>query len=215
VEVVVFDPERGKLSLHSRVLDMGQDLLTVSWPEEQLQVKYFFESVRYAVLQAVVGHEVVALKVNVTKDMIDAHATNRMVFKLPRFMDKLLQNRVFHRVEKEIPVKFRVESSEDSSFSDELFVGDTSDISIGGLEFSSMECIEPGSQIELFFTLEYVDFCGVQAEVLRRTESTEHGNLEYKYSVKFTAMFEWDRTTLSHILMKDTPGKPVAKVVIE
>lgn len=212
-ELVVFDPERGKLSLHSRVLDVQSDELALSWPEEEFGVKYFFRSVRFGILQLICGTEVLALKVNITTNIIDSFATGALRISLPPIVDSLEQQRSFERVKACVPVRFRVLESSGEGYSDLLLNGDSLDLSIGGMELSTTELIELDTELELFFTLEFFDFRAVVAKILRRTESSEFGNPEYRYSVEFLGMFERDRTTLGLLLMKKLPSLPAPRVV--
>ena len=73
------------------------------------------------------------------------------------------------------------------------------------MELSSFEELEEGSEIECFFTLHFMDFRGVQGQIVRRRETNENGNLEYLYAIQFLGMLERERTSLNQILMLRHP----------
>jgi c-di-GMP-binding flagellar brake protein YcgR len=212
-ELVVFDPDRGKISLRSRVLEVDADSLVLLWPEEDFGSKYFFRGVRFGVLQLVCGTEVLAFKVDIPSTVTDDFSSGRLRFSLPSFLDSVDQKRLFERIKACIPVRFRIMNNLEEGYSDLVSKGDSIDLSIGGMELSTTELMEPGSELELSFTLEFFDFRAVVAKVLRRSESMEFGNPEYRYSVEFLGMFERDRTTLGLLLMKKMPALPSPRVV--
>lgn len=214
LQVVVYDPEQGKLSLKSRFLVEKEDgEIELSWPKTPEQLKYFFRGVRFAVVQGILQGKVVSFKVEITADVLADFDSGVMSLSLPKYWDKIEQKRKYQRVSRQVPLKFRQEVSE--GFSELLLEGDSHDISVGGMEISTTEALEDGSLIELFFTLEYFDFTGILGRVLRSREDQSTGNLLYYYSIEFLGMFERERDTLNQLLMRSLPALPAPRLKLE
>jgi len=210
IELVVFDPDLGKLTLYSRIHALNEDALVIHWPVDLHGTRYFFKQVNFAVLQCLAGEEILSFKVDIRSQELEDIDDGLLEFSAPKFVEQLDQKRVYLRVQCQVPVKFRSDSG--SGFSDELFLGSSVDMSVGGMELASFEKLEAGTELECFFTLNYVDFRGVQAKVVRRTETQESGNLEYLYALSFLGMLERERITLNQILMKQHP-MPAPRII--
>lgn len=200
VELIVFHPERGKITLTSRIKDISDDKLTIHWPVSEGEEKFPFTGIRFAVFQALTGIEVISFKVTLTPETLKGFEVGIMQLSPPRFMEGIEQKRVYQRIQKRFPVHYRV--LKDGRFSDNLYEGTSTNISIGGMEFASTDRLEPGMSVECYFQMEYVDFNGIRAEVVRRTDSPQHKDLEFLYAVKFEAMFERERVSLNQLLLK-------------
>jgi c-di-GMP-binding flagellar brake protein YcgR len=210
IELVVFDPELGKLTLYSRIQALSEDAMVIHWPVDLHGTRYFFKQVNFAVLQCLAGGEILSFKVDIRSKDLEEIKDGLLELRTPKFVEQLDQKRVYIRVQCQVPVKYRYDSG--SGFSDELFVGSSVDMSIGGMELASFEKLEPGTELECFFTLNYVDFRGVQAKVVRRSETQKNGNLEYLYALNFLGMLERERVTLNQILMKQHP-MPAPRII--
>ncbi|MBW7874453.1 MAG: PilZ domain-containing protein [Candidatus Cloacimonetes bacterium] len=210
VQLIVFDPEQGKLTLTSRVVSVSGDSLVLVWPESPLKGRYFFPGVRFAVFQAIVRGKVISFKVDITPAILQQHEDRRLTINLPRFWEKMEQKRRFIRVKKQMEMKFRLLCED--GFSESFYSGESIDISVGGIEISSMELMEPGDVLELFFSMEFFDFHGVLARVLRRSTEAGNENLTYRYSLEFTGMFEREKDTLNQLLMRSMHQLPKPKI---
>lgn len=203
LELVVFDPDQGKLNLYSRVLDINDGKLTISWPVDSHNSRYFFQKVDYAVVQCLVGGEAISFKVQIKAEDIENHEAGKLVLGLPVFVEEVDQKRIYTRIKYQVPVKYKIQ--EKLGFSQASYEGLTVDLSIGGMELASFEDLEEGVEIECFFTLHFMDFRGVQGKVIRKRETTENGNLEYLYAIQFLGMLERERIALNQILMTHHP----------
>lgn len=211
VGMVVFDPDQGKLNLYSRILEVNDKNFIVEWPIDVQGQKFFFKGIKFAILQCLIGSEVVSFKVPIEERHLKAFDKGSLHFATPPFMDALLQKRTSERIRQKVELKFRILS--ESGYGDDLCEGETNDISIGGMEFNSMEFLEPGAEIELKFMLEYFDFMGITAKIIRRSETAENGNLEYIYACQFTGIFERERLALNQILLKNTLPLPAPRII--
>lgn len=210
IELVVFDPELGRMILKSRVVSCDKDQISMYWPQSQVGTKYLFRDVKYGILQGLVGTKIISFKVNIPISIIRDFDTGILVVKSPVIVDGVFQNRDHTRVNKQVDLKFR--SLEDQSFSEDLSDGLTSDISVGGMEFSSQEEVSVGTTLELFFKLNYFDFEGILGEIVRVQSTTLNSNLTYVYALRFVTMFERDRIALNQILIQDQPNLLDAKI---
>ncbi|MBT3785736.1 PilZ domain-containing protein [bacterium] len=204
VELIVFDPDKGKIGLISRIKEITDDKLVIHWPRLEGETKFPFTGIRFAVFQALVGFEVISFKVTLNPETLNGFDVGVMQLDPPRFMEGIEQKRVYQRIQKRFPVQFRM--MDEGRFSDNLYEANSTNISIGGMEFASVDRLEPGMEIECFFKMEYVDFNGIRAEVVRRTDSPQHKDIEFLYAIKFQAMFERERVSLNQLLLKG-PGK--------
>lgn len=211
ISLVVFDPDSGKLNLQSRVESVLGDNLTLHWPTTAMGARYFFPDVRFAVIQLLLGPRVISFKVDITPAMLRQHDERLLTIRLPRFWDRLEQKRRFHRVRQQFEVQFRLLGEE--GYSQKLFEAQASDISVGGMEISSTELLEATDLLELSFTLQFYDFHGVVARVLRRGVEPGDANLMYRYSLEFQGMFERERDTLQQLLMRSIPPLPVPRIL--
>ena len=209
--MVVFDPEQGKLNLYSQVLQVDEKNFVIAWPNDIQGQKFFFRDINFAVVQCLIGSEVVSFKVAIENQHLEKFDTGHMRFSTPKFMDALLQKRAYERIRREVDLKFRVLT--DEGFSQKLYEGLTNDISVGGMEFGSMTLLEPGVEIEAKFTLEFFDFMGVTAKIIRRSETEENGNLEYIYACQFTGIFERERLALNQILLRHSTPLPSPRIL--
>jgi len=200
VELIVFDPAKGKISLSSRIKEISDDRLIIHWPRDEEDSKFAFDGIRFAVFQALVGIEVISFKVTLSPDTLKDKELGLMRLDPPRFMEGIEQKRVYQRMQRKFPVRFRILQGE--RYTDNLFEGNSTNISIGGMEFASVDRLEPGMHIECFFKMEYVEFKGIRAEVVRRTDSPHHKDMEFLYAIKFEAMFERERVSLNQLLLK-------------
>jgi hypothetical protein len=203
VELIVFDPDRGKIGLTSRIREAEDERILIYWPKSRKNEKYQFKGIRFAVFQCLVGNEVVSFKITITAEMLQGFELGVMRFSPPRFVEGIEQKRVYQRIARKMLLRYRVLS--DEGFSDTLHEGTTLNLSIGGLEFSSVEKMEPGTEIESHFSMEYVDFSGIRSEIVRRSDSPRHKDLEFVYAVKFLSMFERERISLNQLLLKTGP----------
>lgn len=210
VELVVFDPEQGRMILKSRVVSCDKDMIALHWPQTQLGTKYFFRDVKYGVLQGLVGTKIISFKVNIPISVIRDFDSGILEVKSPVIVDGVFQNRDHTRVNKQVDLKFRI--LENNTFSEELSVGLTSDISVGGMEFTSQEEVEAGTTLELFFNLNYFNFEGVLGELVRVESTMLNDNLTYVYALRFITMFERDRIALNQILIQDQPDLLETKI---
>lgn len=211
VGLVVFDRDQGKINLHSRVLEVNQKHFLIDWPTDIQGQKFLFRDINFAVLQCLVGSEVVSFKVPIEGHNTKNFGKGGMRFSTPTFMDALLQKRAYERIRRKVDLTFRIFSG--NSYSDQIFDGETNDISVGGLEFSSTKLLDLGAEIEAKFTLEFFDFFGITAKIIRRSESEENGNLEYVYACQFTGIFERERLTLNQLLLKNTIPLPTPRII--
>ena len=211
VGMVVFDPEQGKLNLYSQVLKVDEKNFVIAWPNDIQGQKFFFRDINFAVVQCLIGSEVVSFKVAIENQHLEKFDTGHMRFSTPKFMDALLQKRAYERIRREVNLKFRILT--DEGFSQKLYEGLTNDISVGGMEFGSMTLLEPGVEIEAKFTLEFFDFMGVTAKIIRRSETEENGNLEYIYACQFTGIFERERLALNQILLRHSTPLPSPRIL--
>ncbi|MEE2923818.1 MAG: PilZ domain-containing protein [bacterium] len=211
VGMVVFDPEQGKLNLYSQVLQVDEKNFVIAWPNDIQGQKFFFRDINFAVVQCLIGSEVVSFKVAIENQHLEKFDTGHMRFSTPKFMDALLQKRAYERIRREVDLKFRILT--DEGFSQKLYEGLTNDISVGGMEFGSMTLLEPGVEIEAKFTLEFFDFMGVTAKIIRRSETEENGNLEYIYACQFTGIFERERLALNQILLRHSTPLPSPRIL--
>ncbi|MCJ8345352.1 PilZ domain-containing protein, partial [bacterium] len=170
----------------------------------------FFRNVSYAILQGLVGTKIISFKVNLPVSIVRDFDSGILEVKSPVIVDGVFQNRDHVRINKLVDLKFRVLDGD--TFSEELIEGMTSDISVGGMEFSSQDELEKGAKVELFFTLNYFDLEGVLGEIVRVDTMTLNDNLSYIYAVQFTAMFERDRVALNQILIQDQPDLLESKI---
>ena len=203
MELVVFDPDQGKLNLHSTVLEVDSERLVIAWPHDSHKCSYFFKKVDYAIVQCLVGGEAISFKVRLRPEDVENHVGGKLILGLPTFVEEIDQKRIFTRIKYQVPVKFKVDSG--SGFSNSLYEGLSTDLSIGGMELASFENLSEGAEIECFFTLHYMDFKGVQAEIVRKKDTTENGNLEFIYALRFKGMLERERIALNQILMSHHP----------
>lgn len=211
VGMVVFDPEQGKLNLYSQILKVDEKHFVIAWPNDIQGQKFFFRDIKFAIVQCLIGSEVVSFKVAIENQHLKKFDTGHMRFSTPKFMDALLQKRAYERIRREVDLKFRVLT--DEGFSQKLYEGMTNDISVGGMEFGSMTLLEPGVEIEAKFTLEFFDFMGVTAKIIRRSETEENGNLEYIYACQFTGIFERERLALNQILLRHSTPLPSPRIL--
>ena len=211
VGMVVFDPEQGKLNLYSQVLQVDEKHFVIAWPNDIQGQKFFFRDINFAVVQCLIGSEVVSFKVAIENQHLEKFDTGHMRFSTPKFMDALLQKRAYERIRREVDLRFRILT--DQGFSKKLYEGMTNDISVGGMEFGSMTLLEPGLEIEAKFTLEFFDFMGVTAKIIRRSETEENGNLEYIYACQFTGIFERERLALNQILLRHSTPLPSPRIL--
>ncbi|PCJ21151.1 MAG: hypothetical protein COB02_00765 [Candidatus Cloacimonadota bacterium] len=210
VELVVFDSEQGKMLLKSRVVSCDKKSISLVWPTTQMGNRYFFNDVHYAILQGLVGTKIISFKITIPVSVIRDFDTGILEVKSPIIVDGIFQNRDHVRINKMVDIKFRF--LEKNTFSEDLVEGLTSDISVGGMELSSQEELKIGSKLELFFTLNYFDFEGVLAEIIRVDSTTLNDNLTYVYALCFITMFERDRVALNQILIQDQPNLLEAKI---
>ena len=200
VELVIFDPNRGKITLSSRVKEISDDKLTIYWPLVDDHTKFSFSGIRFAIFQALTGVDVISFKVTITTETLKSFDVGLLQLQPPRFMEGIEQKRVYQRLQRRFPLKYRV--LDEGRFSDNLYDGHSTNISIGGMEFASTDRLEPGMVLECYFKMDLVDFNGIRAEVVRRTDSPQHKDLEFLYALKFQAMFERERVSLSQLLLK-------------
>ncbi|MCO4783615.1 MAG: PilZ domain-containing protein [Candidatus Cloacimonetes bacterium] len=210
VELVVFDPEQGRMILKSRVISCDKDQISLHWPQSNVGTKYFFRDVTYGILQGLVDTKIISFKVNIPISVIRDFDSGVLQVKSPVIVDGVFQNRDHTRVNKQVDLKFR--ALQNNAFSDELSEGLTSDISTGGMEFTSQEEVDPGTTLELFFTLNYFDLKGVLGTIIRVEPTTLNDNLTYVYALRFTTMFERDRIGLNQILLQDQPDLLDSKI---
>lgn len=201
VELVVFDPKRGKITLPSRVKASNDDRLMIYWPVLDGDKKFDFSGIRFAIFQALTGVDVISFKVTLTRETLKGFEIGLLQLNPPKFMEGIEQKRVYQRLQKRFPIQYRI--LEQDCFSDNLYQGHSTNISIGGLEFASTDRLEPGMKLECYFNMELVDFNGIRAEVVRRTDSPQHKDLQFLYALKFEAMFERERVSLSQLLLKN------------
>jgi|GEM_PF-903669 len=213
ISLVVYDPDQGKLNLHSRILEIQDSSLLLKWPVDAQYQKYFFKGVNFSILQAIVEEEVLAVKVPIRIEKEMPPGDHPLCVDLPDIVDTMEQKRVYERVARNVDVKFRAVSGD--GFSNEDFEGSTNDLSVGGMELSCFEELAIDSLVELSFTMEYFDFHGIQAKVIRKRESTENGNLEYVYNLRFLGMLERERTTLNHVLLRYQAQLPTPQLVLD
>ncbi len=200
VELIVFDPDKGKIGLTSRIREAEDERILIYWPKDKKDEKYEFKGIRFAVFQCLVGNDVVSFKITITPEMLQGLDLGIMRFSPPRFVEGIEQKRVYQRINRKMILRYRLLS--DEGFSDTLHEGTTLNVSIGGMEFSSVEKMEPGCEIECHFSMEYFDFNGIRSEIVRRSDSPRHKDLEFVYAVKFLSMFERERISLNQLLLK-------------
>ena len=129
IELVVFDPDQGKLNLFSKVLEVDAEKLVIAWPHDAHKCSYYFKKVDYAIVQCLVGGEAISFKVRIKPEDLESHEGGKLALGLPLFVEEMDQKRIFTRIKYQIPVKFKVDNG--AGFSESLFEGLSTDLKIG------------------------------------------------------------------------------------
>ena len=109
IELVVFDPEHGKINLWSRLARVEGDYLVLKWPIDSFGVRYFFKKVSFVILQAIGKKEIISFKASLEREKVRNYEEGELMIKPPLYFDGLSQQRSYERVSKQTDITFSVQ----------------------------------------------------------------------------------------------------------